>query len=82
MWIRSLQGDYVNLDNACAICVTTAFPDYKFGNHCVVYAEMNGCSYPLWAEKVASNDGRDFENVVGKANLFMDALVQRLNSEE
>lgn len=79
MWIRSLLGDCVNLDSAYAICVTTSYDDYRFTNHCVVYAEASNWCYPLWSEEIASSDGRDVENVMRRANMFVEALVNKMN---
>ena len=80
MWIRSLEGDYINMDNITCLHVTVSYCDYRYTDHCVVYAEGSAGDYPLWAEKIASNDGKDIENTVRRANLFVDALVNRLNS--
>lgn len=81
-WIRDIYGDYINISMAKSIYVET-FPDEQsLTDKCTVVVEIDNCYYYLWAEKPASNESKDIDKTIAKAHLFIDAIVQRLNSAE
>jgi hypothetical protein len=71
-WIRTLEGEHINLDNIVELRVTTSPSNYKFKGRCCVIAESSNWAYYLWAETV--NEYNE-ENVIKRAEMFIDALI-------
>lgn len=67
------------MDNITCLHITTCYHDYRFSNRCVVYADSAAGDYPLWAEEIKSNNERDIIDIVRRAEMFADALVNQLN---
>ncbi len=71
-WIRTLEGERINLDNIVELRVTTAPSDYKFQGRCCVIAESSNWTFYLWAENI--NDCNE-ESVIYRAEMFIDAII-------
>ncbi len=71
-WIRTLEGECINLDNIVELSVTTSPSNYKFQGRCCVIAESSNWTYYLWAETV--NEYNE-ESVMKRAEMFIDALI-------
>ena len=69
-WIRTLDGECINLDNIVELSVTTN--DYRHKDKCCVIAVSINRTYYLWAEDI--NDCNE-ENVIYRAEMFIDALI-------
>lgn len=69
-WIRTLEGERINLDNIVELSVTTN--DYRYKDKCCVIAESGNWTYYLWAEDI--NEYNE-ENVIKRAEMFIDALI-------
>lgn len=69
-WIRTLEGERINLDNIVELSVTTN--DYRHKDKCCVIAVSINRTYYLWAEDI--NDCNE-ESVISRAEMFIDAII-------
>lgn len=76
MWIRDIDGDWINMDRAECIHISHNCSDHRFRGHTVVEVEINGNLYTIWC---CMRIGNDIDSVTAAAEAFIDSLMLKFD---